>query len=53
MKKTVDIDLVIDPSEEAKICVNCKKVKCSPTQCLRYSEEKKKLKQGRKKNEKG
>ena len=39
------IDLSIDASEEAKICLNCERPKCSPNKCIRYKQMKDKLKQ--------
>lgn len=35
MKTSVSIDLTIDASEEAKICLNCDKKKCFPSKCKR------------------
>ena len=34
--KTVDIDLTLDVTEEAKICLNCDKKKCFPSHCKRF-----------------
>lgn len=39
------IDLTFDASEEAKICLNCNKLKCTPNKCLRFEQMSKKLKQ--------
>jgi hypothetical protein len=33
MKTTVDSDLMIEASDEAKVCLTCKKKKCTPTIC--------------------
>lgn len=38
-------DFVISPSEEAKICLNCRKKRCFPNSCTRYKRMKDKLKQ--------
>ena len=35
MKTTVDTDLELVPSEEAKICMTCPKKKCTPNTCER------------------
>ena len=35
MKTSVSIDLTIDASDEAKICLNCTKKQCRPTNCRR------------------
>lgn len=43
--KKVSIDLTIDASEEAKICLSCERPRCTPDNCLRYKEMKNKLKQ--------
>ena len=56
MKTTVDIDLTLDVTEEAKICFTCNKKKCSPNHCKRYKQGMKNIKQGenrRRTNEKG
>lgn len=45
MKTTVDSDLMIDASEEAKICLNCEKEKCNSTVCKIFKQKKKELKQ--------
>lgn len=41
----VTIDLSICASEEAQICLNCELPKCSPYECERFKQMKKKLKQ--------
>lgn len=43
----IDIDLTLNASEEAKICLNCKKSKCTPVNCQRFKQRKKELKQGK------
>ena len=45
MKTSVDTDLTIEPSEEAKICLTCDKRKCTPNGCRRLKQKKKELKQ--------
>ena len=40
----VDIDLTLDATEEAQICLNCNKTKCRPTNCKRLKERLKELK---------
>lgn len=45
MKTAVDIDLTVEPSEEAKICLNCDKRKCTPNHCKRLEKKKKELEQ--------
>jgi hypothetical protein len=35
MKTTVDIDLKLDATEEAKICLTCDKKRCCPDKCKR------------------
>lgn len=45
MKTTVDSDLSFEASEEAKICLTCKKQKCVPWNCDRFKTMKRKLKQ--------
>lgn len=42
--KKVDIDLTIDASEEAKICLTCTKKKCTPNYCDRLEQKTKELK---------
>lgn len=41
MSERIDLDLVIDASEEAKICLNCTKKECRPMNCTRYKQLKK------------
>lgn len=36
MGEVIDGDFVITPSEEAKICLNCEKLKCNPNNCERF-----------------
>lgn len=45
MSERIDLDLVIDASEEAKICLNCGKKKCTPAHCKRLNDKLKELKQ--------
>ena len=45
MKTTVNINLTITASEEAKICLTCDKPKCSPDRCERFKLSKEKLKE--------
>lgn len=52
MKTTIDTDLAIDASKEAKICLNCDKKKCFPDNCKRFKQSLKNMKQGET-NEKG
>lgn len=42
MKTTIDTDLMIEPGEEAKICLTCEKKKCTP-ECSRYKREVKRI----------
>lgn len=42
MKTTVDTDLILDATDEAKICLSCNRKKCSPN-CSRYRREMKRL----------
>lgn len=49
MKTTVSIDLTIDASEEAKICLNCERKKCTPDHCRRLEQKMKEMKQREKK----
>jgi hypothetical protein len=42
MKTTVDTDLELVPSEEAKICMTCPKKKCTPVTCNRLKTLKRK-----------
>lgn len=42
MKTSVNIDLVVVATDEAKICLTCKKKKCTGY-CARLKEEKQKL----------
>ena len=37
MKTSVDTDLELVPSEEAKICMTCPKKKCTPVNCNRLN----------------
>lgn len=50
MKTTVDTDLIIEASEEAKICLNCGKPKCTPANCERLKTKTKELKAKRRRN---
>lgn len=36
-------DFVVTPSEEAKICLNCGKKRCTPNHCDRFIKMKEKL----------
>lgn len=38
------IDLILTPSKEAKICLDCDKKRCYPMNCVRFKEMNKKLK---------
>lgn len=38
MKTTVDSDLTIDASEEAKICFTCDKKRCTPVSCKKLKQ---------------
>lgn len=40
----IDIDLTIEASEEAKICLNCNKIKCNASSCVRYKRKLEQLK---------
>jgi hypothetical protein len=51
MKTTFEMDLTLCASEEAKICLTCKKKKCTPVDCTILKQKKKELKQRKKKNE--
>ena len=44
MHGSVSIDLTVSVSEEAKICLNCDKQKCSPNGCERYKRLMKEIK---------
>ena len=48
MHGSVSIDLTVSVSEEAKICLNCDKQKCSPSGCERYRRLMKEIKTTRK-----
>lgn len=48
MKTTVDIDLTIDASAEAKICLTCTKKKCTPNFCKRLAAKLEELERERK-----
>ena len=52
MNTTIDTDLAIDASEEAKICLNCDKKRCCPDKCKRLRQGLENMKQGET-NEKG
>lgn len=43
--KKVSIDLTVDASAEAKICLSCERPRCIPHNCVRYKQMKDKLKQ--------
>ena len=45
MKTSVDTDLTIEPSEEAKICLTCTRKRCTLTDCSRLKQMKEELKQ--------
>ena len=45
----VSSDLILTPSEEARICFECKKKSCSG-RCKHYAVEKKKLKEKKSRN---
>lgn len=45
MKTTVDTDLLIDATEEAKICFTCDKKRCTPVHCKRLNTRLKELKE--------
>ena len=47
MKTTVDTDLTIEASEEAKICLNCEKKKCNSAKCKRIKQKIKELRQNK------
>ena len=49
--KRVTIDLILDASEEAKICLNFDKRTCRPHNCKRLIAKKKELKRKGDKNE--
>ena len=49
MKTTIATDLTVCASEEAKICLNCTKRKCTPVECKELKLYKEKKKQGAKK----
>lgn len=42
MKTTVDTNLELVPSEEVKICFSCPKKKCTPGNCNRLKNTKRK-----------
>ena len=48
MKTTIDTDLAIDASDEAKICLNCEKERCFSSNCKKYKEAMKAIRQARK-----
>ena len=50
MKTTVDIDITVSASEEAKICLNCDKPKCLPYDCQRYKQAMEKIKESQKRS---
>ena len=47
MKTTVDSDLMLDATEEAKICLYCDKKQCKPN-CERLKKKKAELKREKK-----
>lgn len=44
-------DLVITPSEEAEICLNCEKKRCYPGNCDRFKQKMDEIKERRKTHE--
>jgi hypothetical protein len=41
---SMDYDILVTPSEEARICLNCTSKRCHPDKCERYLSEKKRIK---------